>query len=69
MAEPSHLERTLEALRRLNEARRIGQAFAADLLAEELERLDNAVGYMRPIRVEPIPTTGQRQGRNGWRSR
>lgn len=68
LTDRTHLEQTLDVLRRLNEARSIGQRDAADLLVEELDALDNAVGYKRPIRVERIPTTGARQRRGKQRN-
>lgn len=68
----THRERTLDVLIRLNEARRIGQHEAALDLAMQLEALDNAVGYMRPIRVErPLQHGEKARGRQrnpNWRA-
>lgn len=60
-SDQSRLARSLELLRALNEARRIGQHDAAAELNMHLEALDNEAGYMRPIRVERIPTTGEQK--------
>jgi hypothetical protein len=61
----SRLETSLALLVRLNEARRIGQVYAARYLDEQLEEHDAACGYSRPIRCEgQVAQHGERQGRN-----
>lgn len=61
----STLSDSLALLRRLNEARRIGQGYAALLLNEQLEEHDARLGYSRPIRVEgQVEQPGKRYGRN-----
>ena len=42
----------LDVLRRLNEARRIGQGYAAAMLEEQLEEIDARGGYQRSFRPE-----------------
>lgn len=65
MGVASRLETSLALLVRLNEARRIGQRYAATLLEEELERHDAACGYSRPVRIErQVEQPGKRYGRN-----
>jgi hypothetical protein len=61
----SRLETSLALLVRLNEARRIGQQYAAWYLDEQLEIHDAACGYSRPIRVEgQVGHPGKSYGRN-----
>lgn len=61
----SRLRESLDLLRRLNEARRIGQHQAALALNEELELRDWDIGYSRPIRTEgQVEQPGERRGRN-----
>ena len=47
--------RALELLRRINEARRIGQRYAADLLDEELLDIDLEGGYHRRYLEQYLP--------------
>ena len=65
MKKSSRLRESLDLLKRLNEARRIGQQQAALDLNEELELRDWDIGYSRPIRVEKqVEQPGKRYGRN-----
>lgn len=46
----SRLRESVEILKRLNEARRIGQGHAASLLTEQLDEHDAKAGWMRSIK-------------------
>lgn len=56
----SRLSTSLALLKRLNDARRIGQHDAAAELDRLLEEHDARCGYSRPIVVEPVLQHGQR---------
>lgn len=69
----SRLTDSLALLKRLNEARRIGQHYAASLLTEQLDEHDSAGGWMRTIKptsdaIQPGKRGRGKQRNPNWRA-